>query len=203
MKTAKSRCGVLLLAVFSGAAAFAQPENASPPAPPVEQNAYQIGPGDTLNVFVWGQEDLSDSVPVRPDGQISTPLVEDMVAVGKTPTQLARDIEQVLSEFIRAPKVTVVVEGFVGTFGAQIRVLGEVVRPGPVPYRERMTLLDVMLEAGGLTEFAGGRRGRLLRTVNGKQEEQRLRLDRLLNGDLGENMPVQPGDIVVIPQAVF
>jgi polysaccharide export outer membrane protein len=165
---------------------------------------YQIGPGDNLTVFVWRQPELSTKVPVRPDGMISTPLVEDMMAVGKSPTALARDIEEVLSEYIRSPQVTIIVEQFVGTFGAQIRVLGEVQNPGPVPYRERMTLLDVLLEVGGLTEFASGNRSKLVRTVDGKAEETRVRLDRLLNrGDLSENLEVRPGDVVVVPASVF
>jgi polysaccharide biosynthesis/export protein len=165
---------------------------------------YQIGPGDNLSVFVWRQEELSTVVPVRPDGMISTPLVEDMKAVGKTPTQLARDIEKVLSEYIRSPQVTIIVEQFVGTFNTQIRVLGEVENPGAVPYRERMTLLDVLLEVGGLTEFASGNRGKLVRNVEGKPEERRVRLDRLLNkGDLSENVEMQPGDVVVVPASVF
>ena len=165
---------------------------------------YEIGPGDNLTVFVWRQPELSTEVPVRPDGMISTPLVEDMMAVGKSPTALARDIEEVLSEYIRSPQVTIIVEQFVGTFGAQIRVLGEVQEPGPVPYRESMTLLDVLLEVGGLTEFASGNRSKLVRTVEGKPEETRVRLDRLLNrGDLSENLEVRPGDVVVVPASVF
>jgi polysaccharide export outer membrane protein len=169
-----------------------------------QSNDYQIGPGDNLTVFVWRQEELSAKVPVRPDGMISTPLVEDMMAVGKTPTELARDIEEVLSEYIRSPQVTIIVEQFVGTFGAQIRVLGEVQNPGPVPYRERMTLLDVLLEVGGLTEFASGNKSKLIRTVDGQAEEKRIRLDRLLNrGDLSENLEVRPGDVVVVPASVF
>ena len=169
-----------------------------------ETGAYLIGPGDTLNVFVWNQDDLTAQVPVRPDGQISTPLVEDMVAVGKTPSELARDIESVLSEYIRQPKVTIIVENFVGAPGAQIRVLGQVENPGTVPYREGMTLLDVLLEVGGLTEFASGNRAKLIRTRDGQSNESRLRLDNLLNrGDLGENMAVQPGDVISVPEAVF
>jgi polysaccharide export outer membrane protein len=171
---------------------------------PGGDDGYLIGPGDTLNVFVWRQEELSSQVPVRPDGRISTPLVEDMPAVGKTPTQLATDIEEVLSEYIRSPQVTIIVEQFVGTFNAQIRVLGQAVNPGAVPYRDRMTLLDVLIEAGGLTEFAAGNRSKLLRTVDGEQTETRVKLDRLVNrGDLSENRPVQPGDVIVIPEAIF
>jgi polysaccharide export outer membrane protein len=169
-----------------------------------ETGDYLIGPGDTLNVFVWRQPELSSEVPVRPDGQISTPLVEDMMAVGKTPSELARDIESVLSEYIRDPQVTIIVEEFVGTFGAQIRVLGAIVNPGSVPYRERMTLLDVMLEVGGLTEFAAGNRSKLVRTTDGATDESRVRLDKLLNkGDLSENIAMRPGDVVVVPEAVF
>jgi polysaccharide export outer membrane protein len=169
-----------------------------------EAGEYLIGPGDTLNVFVWRQEELSAQVPVRPDGQISTPLVEDMVAVGKTPSHLARDIENVLAEYIRSPQVTIIVEQFVGTFGAQIRVLGQVQNPGSVPYRENMTLLDVLLEVGGLTEFAAGNRSKLRRTVDGRSSETRIRLDNLMNrGDLDENTDMQPGDVIVVPEAVF
>jgi polysaccharide export outer membrane protein len=176
----------------------------APPVPPPGSENYLIGPGDTLNVFVWRQPELSATVPVRPDGQISTPLVEDIVAVGKTPTELARDVEKVLAEYIRTPQVTVIVEGFVGTFAAQIRVLGQVVNPGPVAYRDRMTLLDVVLEAGGLTEFAAGNRAKLTRTVDGKVVEHRVKVKKLIEkGDLSENMPVQPGDVLVIPEAVF
>lgn len=165
---------------------------------------YQIGPGDQLSIFVWRQDELSARVPVRPDGRISTPLVEDMVAVGKTPTQLASDIEEVLSEYIRSPEVTVIVESFVGTFGAQIRVLGAVVNPGSIAYRERMTLLDVMLAVGGLTEFASGNRARLVRNTDEGTEERRVRLDRLLRrGDLRQNIPMQPGDVIVVPEAIF
>ena len=169
-----------------------------------ENGEYLIGPGDTLQVFVWGQPDLSITVPVRPDGRVSTPLIEDLEAVGKTPTQLAREMEQVLSEFIRSPEVNVIVQKFVGTFGSQIRVLGQATKPGAVPYRERMTLLDVMIEVGGLTKFAAGNRSRLVRTVDGRSEESRVRLDDLVNrGRVEENVPMQPGDIVIIPEAVF
>ena len=174
--------------------------------PPVSGVAadYVIGPGDSLNVFVWRQPELSTQVPVRPDGRISTPLVQDMVAVGKTPTKLARDIEAVSAEFIRSPQVTIIVQGFVGTFGDQIRVLGQVVKPGPITYRDRMTLLDVLLEVGGLTEFAAGNRAKLIRNTDDGTTEERVKLDNLLNrGDLGENRFVEPGDVLVVPEAIF
>jgi polysaccharide export outer membrane protein len=207
-RTTLHRPGLVIAGILLSIAVnpiFAQPSATNSADISSDDNKdYIIGPGDTLNVFVWRQPELSSNVPVRPDGQISTPLVEDMVAVGKTPTQLARDIEEVLSEYIRSPQVTIIVEQFVGAFGAQIRVLGQAVNPGPVPYRERMTLLDVMLEVGGLTDFASGNRSKLVRTVDGKAEETRIKLDNLLNkGDLGENLPVQPGDVIVIPEAIF
>ncbi|MCH9695864.1 MAG: polysaccharide export protein [Gammaproteobacteria bacterium] len=165
---------------------------------------YIIGPGDTLNIFVWRNEDLSVTVPVRPDGKISTPLIEDMVAVGKSPSALARDMEEVLAEFIRNPKVNVIVEGFVGTFGEKVRILGQAASPQAIPYRDKLTLLDVMIEVGGLTQFAAGNRSKLVRVVDGKSQEFRIRLDDLVNkGDLDENIPVMPGDVIIIPESVF
>jgi polysaccharide export outer membrane protein len=198
------RCAAVATLVSCAAGRLAQDD-----APPVQEggvdpNSYIIGPGDALNVFVWRQPELSVVIPVRPDGKISTPLVEDIDAVGKTPTQLAREIEQVLAEYIRTPQVTIIVQTFVGTFASQVRVLGQVMNPGPVPYRERMTLLDVMLEVGGLTQFAAGNRSTLVRMENGKPVERRVRLGRLLEkGDLSENVPMAPGDVVIVPAAVF
>jgi polysaccharide export outer membrane protein len=166
---------------------------------------YLIGPGDVLNVFVSGEPEYSVTVPVRPDGRISTPTVEDMVAVGKTPSQLARDIESVLAVELRDPRVTIIVQDFVGTFSTQIRVLGEVVNPGSFPYRNGMTVFDAVAEAGGLTEFAAGRRAKLMRMVNAdEQQEIRIRVDRLMEkGDLSENRALVPGDVIVVPGAVF
>jgi polysaccharide export outer membrane protein len=168
-------------------------------------NEYIIGPGDRIQVFVWRNEDISVTVPVRPDGKISTPLVEDMQAVGKTPTQLARDIEGVLQEFVRMPQVNVIVEEFVGTFGEQIRVVGQAAEPQALAYRERLTLLDVMIEeVGGLTEFASGNRARVVRTENGASREIRVRLNDLLNdGDMSQNLAMRPGDVVIIPGSFF
>ncbi len=169
-----------------------------------ETGEYLIGPGDTLEVFVWGQPDLSITVPVRPDGRVSTPLIDDLVAVGKTPTHLAEEMQEVLSEYLRSPEVNVIVQDFVGTFGSQIRILGQVTEPGSVPFRERMTLLDVMMEVGGLTQFAAGNRSRLVRNVDGTSEEFRVRVDDLMNkGRIEENIVMQPGDIVIIPEAIF
>jgi polysaccharide export outer membrane protein len=165
---------------------------------------YLIGPGDVLDVFVWGEEDLSVTVPVRPDGRVSTPLIDDLEAVGKTPTELKREMEKILAQYIRSPQVNVIVKEFVGTFGAQIRVLGQVVQPRAVPYREKMTLLDVMIEVGGLTNFAAGNRAKVVRNVDGKSREIRVRLNDLMSrGRIEENMEMQPGDIVIVPEAVF
>ncbi|MEM9386296.1 MAG: XrtA/PEP-CTERM system exopolysaccharide export protein [Pseudomonadota bacterium] len=165
---------------------------------------YIIGPGDQLSIFVWRNTDLSIDVPVRPDGRISSPLVEDMVAAGKTPTQLSKDIEAVLAEYIRTPKVTVIVGGFVGTFGEQIRVVGQATRPQALAYRDRMTVLDVMIEVGGLTPEAAGNRAKLVRYVGGQQQEYPVRLHDLLNrGRIEANVPLRPGDVLIIPESVF
>jgi polysaccharide export outer membrane protein len=194
----------LLAVVMTTGAEWAMSQEVPEAAVSSETGEYLIGPGDTLDVFVWRQPDLSIKVPVRPDGRISTPLVEDLVAVGKTPSQLAREIESVLSEYIRSPEVNVIVQGFVGTFGEQIRVLGQAVQPKSLPYRDRMTLMDALIEVGGLTEFAAGNRGRVVRTTNGKSEEIRVRLaDLIKKGKLEENILLRPGDVIIIPEAVF
>lgn len=165
---------------------------------------YRIGPGDVLNIFVWRNPEISTSVPVRPDGKISTPLVEDMVAVGKTPSQLARDMEQVLAKYIKSPSVNVIVQGFQGTFSGQIRVVGQAANPQSVPYREGMTILDVLIEVGGLGEFAAGNKAKLIRKVNGESVEYRVRLHDLINeGAIEENAAVQPGDVLIIPETFF
>lgn len=166
---------------------------------------YVIGPGDALNVFVWRNPDLSTTVAVRPDGKISIPLVNDIQAVGKTPSQLQTDIEAVLAEFVRTPDVTVIVSSFgIGAYDNQIRVVGAgAVRPQSIPYRQGLTLLDVMIEVG-LSEFAAGDRAKLVRRRNGIEEETRVRLNRLVNrGDLSQNHELLPGDVVIIPQSRF
>jgi polysaccharide export outer membrane protein len=195
-----------MLASFCLAACGAAPPIPDPATPvsASETGEYLIGPGDKLEIFVWGQPDLSVTVPVRPDGRISTPLINDLVAVGKSPTQLATEMQDILSEYLRSPEVNVIVQDFVGTPGSQVRVLGQVTKPGIVPFRERMTLLDVIMEAGGLTRFAAGNRGRLVRTVDGSTEEFRVRVDDLVNkGRIDENVVMRPGDIVIIPEAIF
>lgn len=169
-----------------------------------DMSNYRIGPGDILDIFVWRNPEISTKVPVRPDGKISTPLVEDMVAVGKTPSQLARDMEEVLAKYIKSPSVNVIVSEFKGTFSEQIRVVGQAANPQAIPYREGMTLLDVMISVGGLGEFAAGNRAKLVRKENGRTVEYRIRLNDLLNdGDISQNVAVKPGDVLIIPEAYF
>lgn len=165
---------------------------------------YVIGPGDNVNMFVWGNPEVSQSVPVRPDGKITAPLVEDLQASGKTPTQLARDVEKVLSKYIKEPIVTVIVTGFVGPYTEQIRVIGEATQPQALPYREHMTILDVMIAVGGLTQFAAGNQASIVRIAEGKQQQFGVRLEDLIkDGDISANVTMRPGDILIIPESWF
>lgn len=177
-----------------------------PPAPSAAASpdySYVIGPGDTVNIVVWRNPELSMSVPVRPDGKINTPLVEDLPAMGKNPTDLARDIEKALGKFIRDPVVTVIVTGFVGPYTEQIRVIGEAAKPQILPYKQKMTLLDVMIAVGGITDFADGNGASILRTSEGnKQYSVRLK-DLIKRGDVSANVEMKPGDVLVIPQSWF
>jgi polysaccharide biosynthesis/export protein len=164
---------------------------------------YRIGPGDTLKVSVFQNDNLTVTLPVRPDGKISTPLVEDMVAVGKTPSQLGRDIEKSLAEYIKSPKVSVVVTVALSIY-SQVKVIGQVKTPESLPFREGMTVLDAVLAVGGLSQFAAGNRAQLIRTENGKQTEIKVKLDSLLNsGDMKQNLPLRPGDVLVVPETRF
>jgi len=164
---------------------------------------YIIGPGDTLQVFVWRNPELTTTVPVRPDGKITTPLVQDMIAVGKTSSQLAKDMEKVLGEYIRSPQVNIIVSNPVSTF-SQVRVIGQVGQPQAVPYREGMTVLDAILAVGGLGEFASGNRAKIVRKEDGKERQIRVRLDDLVNkGRMDQNLPLRPGDVLVVPQSFF
>ena len=164
---------------------------------------YRIGPGDTLKVYVFQNDELSATVPVRPDGKISTPLVEDMIAVGKSPSQLARDIEKSLGEYVKAPKVNVVVLVAVSVF-SQVKVIGQVKTPQALPYRDGMTVLDAVLAVGGLGQFAAGNRAHIVRTESGKQTEIKVKLDSLLNnGDMKQNLLLKPGDVLVVPETRF
>lgn len=165
---------------------------------------YRIGPGDNLRVFVWRNPEISTDVQVRPDGKISTPLVEDMIAAGKTPTELAHDLKQVLATYVKNPTVNVMVTGFVGALSDQIRVVGQATNPKALPYRARMTLLDVMIEVGGLTEFAAGNRAKVIRRLDGEEKEIPVHLEDLVaDGDVSANMAMQPGDILIIPESWF
>ncbi|MGF1529322.1 MAG: XrtA/PEP-CTERM system exopolysaccharide export protein [Candidatus Competibacterales bacterium] len=172
--------------------------------PRVASYNYRIGPGDALTVFVWRNPEVSADVTVRPDGKITTPLVEDLQAAGKTPAQLATDIEEVLATYIRQPDVTVITSGFSGTYQEQVRVVGQATEPQAIPYSQNMSLLDVMIRVGGLTEFAAGNRAKLVRQVDGEAQEYRVRLaDLLQDGDVSANVSVQPGDVLIIPETVF
>jgi polysaccharide export outer membrane protein len=165
---------------------------------------YLIGAGDTLNVVVWRNPELSITLPVRPDGKITTPLVEDLQASGKTPTQLARDIEKVLAKYVQTPVVTVMVTAFSGPYSQQVRVIGEAARPQALAYRENMTLLDVMIAVGGITDFADGNKASILRTVGGGTQQFGVRLTDLVRaGDLSANVAMRPGDVLIIPQSIF
>lgn len=185
------------------AAAPAADAVASPAgAPPAD--VYVIGPGDQLQVFVYDSPQLSITVPVRPDGRISTPLVAEIPAAGKTPSQLAQDITERLKEFVKEPNVTVIVSGFVGPLNRQIRVIGEAVDPQAVSYREHMTVLDLMIMTKGLTRYAAGNRAVITRRNGNKQETIHVRLNDLLkDGDISQNVELQPGDTLIIPQTWF
>ncbi len=198
---------ILCITLLTLLATPAQAQQAPDTQPPIQAPAvgpnYIIGPGDTLQVFVWRNPELTTSVPVRPDGKISTPLVEDLVAVGKTPSQLARDIEGVLGEFIRSPQVNVIVSIPVSAF-SQVKVIGQVANPQSLAYREGMRVLDAVLASGGLADFAAGNRARIVRKVNGKDVQLKVKLLDLLNkGDMAQNLELKPGDVLVIPESMF
>lgn len=169
-----------------------------------EAYKYLIGPGDELNIFVWRNPEISGSFTVRPDGMITTSLVEDIPVTGKTPTELAREIEDVLSTYLREPIVTVTVSGFTGPYTEQVRIIGEASSPQALSYSQYMTVLDVMIQVGGLTEFADGNNTSLVRIENGQQKKYRVRLDDLVRkGDISANTNMLPGDILIIPEAWF
>ena len=193
---------VALAALALGGCATRAPMVADTSAAPLHD--YLIGPGDNVNIIVWRNPEVSMSVPVRPDGKITTPLVEDLQASGKTSTDLARDIEKALAKFIQQPVVTVIVTGFVGTYGEQIRVIGQVAKPQALPYRRDMSLMDVLIAVGGVTEFASGNNASIIRKVDGKLQKMPVRLDDLIKeGDISANMSMRPGDVLVIPESFF
>lgn len=175
------------------------PAEAAGPAPD-----YRIGPGDNINIIVWRNPEVSQAVPVRPDGKITTPLVEDLPAAGKTATALARDIEQALAKYIQQPVVSVVVTNFVGNYSEQIRVIGQATKPQALAYKRDMSLMDVLIAVGGVTEFAAGNRASIVRMVDGKQQKFAVRLDDLIkNGDVSANVAMRPGDVLIIPESYF
>jgi len=196
-------------AIFLAACSAIGGENlqAAPSSPATAAEAspdYLIGPLDQLQIFVWRAPELSTDVTVRPDGRISTPLVEDMVASGKTPSQLSRDLEASLEEYVKEPEVTVIVSDFSSTFDQQVRVLGEAAAPTALPYQAGMTVLDVMVAVGGLTEFAAGNRAVLIRGKGADRQSYRVRLDDLLRkGNIAANVPVLPGDVILVPESAF
>ncbi len=206
------RCALLLAAMTAAAPRLgvADPASSAPAAaaaPTIAASAvapdYLIGPGDLIQVFVWRNPDLTVTVPVRPDGKISTPLVEDMVAVGKTPSDLARDIEKALSQYVKAPQVNVIVTQPMSLF-SQVKVIGQVLKPQAIAYREGMTVVDAILAVGGLGNFAAGNRAHIERTVDGKTEAIKIKLDSLMNdGDMKQNIKLLPGDVIVVPESRF
>jgi polysaccharide biosynthesis/export protein len=177
-----------------------------PPAPNQTglPSEYLIGPGDSLQIFVWRNPELSVTVPVRPDGRISIPLVQDVVALEKTPVQLGAEIQQKLKQFVQDAEVTVIVESFVGPFTQQVRVIGEAEKPAAIPYRANMTVLDVVIQVGGLTKFAAGNRALIIRRVKDEEHTYPVYLDSLVNnGEVKYNAAMEPGDILIIPQTYF
>jgi polysaccharide export outer membrane protein len=198
--------GMRAICIAGSAFVFISACGTVPPAPvsaATPQYRYLIGPLDTVNIIVWRNPELSMTVPVRPDGRISTPLVEDLLALGRSPSELARDIEKALSKYIRDPVVTVLVTGFQGPYSEQIRIIGEATRPQAIAYRQNMTLLDVMIQVGGLTDFADGNSALLVRGAEqGKQYRVRLH-DLIKRGDISANVDVKPGDVIIIPQSWF
>ncbi len=197
---------ILCVAVLSFAGCAMQQGHPLAPAraDSAASTEYLVGPGDVLNIVVWRNPEVSTTVPVRPDGKFTTPLVEDIHASGKTTSQLARDIEKALSKYIQDPIVSVIVTNFAGPFSEQIRVVGQAAKPQALPYKERMTLLDVLIAVGGLTEFANGNGASVLRAVNGKSRQFSVRLEDLIKeGDISANIEMRPGDVLVIPESWF
>lgn len=193
----------VLVAVLTACASGGGRYPAAPAMAAAPDYNYIIGPGDNINIIVWRNPELSMSVPVRPDGKVSTPLVDELVAQGKTSNEVARDIEKLLGKYVRDPVVTVIVTSFVGPYSEQIRVVGEAAKPQFLPYKQKMTLLDVMIAVGGLTDFAAGNDATILRGADGnKQYSVRLK-DLIKRGDVSANVEMRPGDILIIPQSLF
>jgi len=205
-KALKVAAALLLVQIISACSTNNLPTATIHPSNTADINSYKylIGAGDVLNIFVWRNPEVSGSFVVRPDGMITTSLVEDINVAGKTPTELARSIEGILATYLRDPIVTVTVNSFVGPFSEQIRVIGEAAEPRAINYTQHMTLLDVMIQVGGLTEFANGNNAVLVRIENGQQKKYEVMIDNLLkNGEISANVDMLPGDIIIIPEAWF
>lgn len=195
--------GALALAALLTGCASSGAYAPAPTSVPSMEHRYKVGPLDVLAITVWRNPELSTTVTVRPDGRISMPLIDEVMAAGKNPSEVARELEKGLSKLLRDPSVTVIVSGFQGTYGEQIRIVGEAARPQAVPFRQEMTVLDVMIQAGGLTDYADGNSAVLVRgSEKGKQYSLRLK-DLLKRGDISANAPVLPGDIIIVPQSWF
>ena len=198
----KGHAAIILMFAISGCASTGSGVGPACPEPDEASRDYVIGAGDTLDIFVWRAPELSGTIPVRPDGKVSISLVEDMIAVDKTPTELARDIEKVLAEYLRLPKVTIVVASE-GTSN-QIQVIGSVMTPQSIPYREDIRVLDVVVGVGGLDEFAAGNRSKIVRAIDGTTTECQIRLENLLKeGDMSQNIFMYPGDVLIVPESRF
>jgi len=203
-------CAVVAITGCSSTPSYPPAPVQAPPPVPVDPRIsgwnYLLGPGDSVQVFVWRNPEVSGSFPIRPDGKMTMNLIEDMQASGKTPTQLARDIEKALSKYIQEPIATVIVSGGIGPYNQQIRVLGEASTPQAMGYREGMSLVDVMIAVGGLTDFADGNKAYISRII--KQDGERVQLgvrleDLIRDGDSSANAEVRPGDVLVIPESLF
>ncbi len=204
IRSAATRAILISFALILASCAAQNQAASSAPTTLSSAPEYIIGPEDELDVFVWQNPDLSVTVPVRPDGRISTPLVDDMVAASKTSQQLARDMEKVLAKYVRDPLVTVSVRTFNGPYSQQVRIVGQAQQPMAIPYRNQMTVLDAMIAVGGMTEFAAGNRTVIVRKEDGKEVSYSVRLDDLLlDGDVSANVPLLPGDILIIPESWF
>lgn len=193
----------LLVSLISACAGFSSSYPSAPAVAATPDYNYIVGPGDTLSISVWRNPELSMSVPVRPDGKVTMPLVDELVAQGKTSVQIAREVEVVLGKLVRDPVVTVIVTGFVGPYSEQIRVVGEAAKPQALPYKQKMTLLDVMIAVGGLTDFADGNGASITRaSEDNKRYSVRIK-DLIKRGDISANVEMKPGDVLIIPQGWF
>ena len=203
VRVTRNAAVLALLCILAACSSMSSKYPAAPVSAAALDYSYVIGGGDNINIIVWRNPELSMAVPVRPDGKISTPLIDELVAQGKNSVEVARDIEKQLSKYVRDPVVTVIVTSFVGPYSEQIRVVGEAARPQFLPYKQKMTVLDVMIAVGGLTDFAAGNDATILRAVEGsKQYSVRLK-DLIKRGDMSANVEMRPGDILIIPQSFF